>query len=88
MVSDVEALLEIAEDSGGAIPSFRAGDADSLSGLLRGLLRDPALRKSLARQGREWVHEHRSWHAVARAYVPVYEQLAVPRVAGERIRVG
>lgn len=76
VMSDVDALREIAEDSGAA-ELFRAGDAESLAKVLTGLVNDPERRRALAQRGAEWVRSQRSWSSNAREYMQVYEQLGV-----------
>ena len=74
--SDVEALMEIAEDSGAAV-TFEAGNAQALADVLLELLADPARRAQLARQGHEWVRSARTWESNAAAYLAVYRELGV-----------
>jgi glycosyltransferase involved in cell wall biosynthesis len=93
VVSDVEALREIADDSGGAALPFEAGNPRSLAEVLQGLVEDADRRQQLARAGREWVRSTRTWRANARTYVQVYDALGVPipaeaEWAGEADRLG
>jgi glycosyltransferase involved in cell wall biosynthesis len=74
VMSDVQALREIAEDSGAA-ELFTAGDPDSLAGVLRNLLDNPERRLALANRGAEWVRAQRSWGINAAEYLAVYEDL-------------
>ncbi|GAA1145806.1 glycosyltransferase [Nesterenkonia lutea] len=76
VMSDVSALAEIAADSGGAARLFRAGDDLDLSIVLRDLVDNPDLRKTIGLRGAKWVREHRSWAANASAYSRIYEELA------------
>lgn len=76
VMSDVEALREIAEDSGAA-ELFRAGDAENLAKVLTGLVNDPERRQALAQRGAEWVRSQRSWSSNAGEYLKVYEQLGL-----------
>ncbi|UPO78672.1 glycosyltransferase [Arthrobacter sp. Helios] len=76
VMSDVEALREIAEDSGAA-ELFRAGDAENLAKVLTGLVNDPERRQALAQRGAEWVRSQRSWNSNAGEYLKVYEQLGL-----------
>ena len=70
------ALLEIVGD-GQRGASFPAGDADALAQVLADLAADPGRRERLARAGREWVLEHRTWRAAAARYRQVYEVAAL-----------
>lgn len=76
VVSDLPALLEIVGD-GQRGASFPAGDADALAQVLADLAADPGRREQLARAGREWVLEHRTWRAAAARYRQVYEVAAL-----------
>ncbi|MBO0924930.1 glycosyltransferase [Cellulomonas sp. zg-ZUI199] len=78
VLSDVEALQEIAEDSGAAA-LFRAGDPDALAETLRELVEDPDRREALARAGANWVRAERSWTANAQTYAALYKQLESTR---------
>jgi glycosyltransferase involved in cell wall biosynthesis len=77
VLSDVEALREIAEDSGAAL-LFTAGDAGSLASVLTDLVDDPAKRQTLAWQGAQWVRKSRTWDANAEVYRQVYDHLVGP----------
>lgn len=77
LVSDVDALKEISEDSGGAVETFAAGDPDALASVLERLLRDPDRRREMASAGAEWVRRHRTWHANALGYARVYRSLGM-----------
>jgi glycosyltransferase involved in cell wall biosynthesis len=77
VLSDVEALREIAEDSGAAL-LFTAGDAGSLASVLTDLVDDPAKRQTLAWQGAQWVRKSRTWDANAEVYRQVYDNLVGP----------
>ncbi|WP_136518565.1 glycosyltransferase [Cellulomonas telluris] len=74
VLSDVEALQEIAEDSGAAA-LFPAGDPDALADVLQQLVDDPHRRAALSRAGATWVRGERSWAANARAYAALYGRL-------------
>jgi glycosyltransferase involved in cell wall biosynthesis len=74
VMSDVEALREIAEDSGAA-DLFTAGDPRSLADTLDGLARDPERRERLAAQGAAWVRAERSWTGNAEQYRRLYAQV-------------
>lgn len=76
VMSDVEALKEIAEDSGAAT-LFTAGDKDSLSDTLRGLIASEQQRKSLAHDGAAWVRSERTWASNAQRYAEVYANFEV-----------
>lgn len=75
VVSDVEALQEIAEDSGGAVEVFPAGDDAALSELLGRLSRDPRRRREMAEVGADWVRRERTWRANSAVYAQVYADL-------------
>lgn len=75
VVSDVEALQEIAEDSGGAVEVFPAGDHSALSELLGRLSRDPQRRREMAEIGADWVRRERTWRANSEVYAQVYAEL-------------
>jgi len=75
LMSDVEALREIAEDSGAA-ELFRAGQSKSLAATLRTLIQNPTRRALLARAGAEWVRRERSWDGNARIYAETYGRMA------------
>ena len=74
VLSDVRALAAIAEQSGAA-ELFRAGDAESLTGVLLGLLADPARRRQLAEAGAAWVRAERTWAANAQLYIRLYDEM-------------
>ncbi|MEX5249666.1 UNVERIFIED_CONTAM: heparinase II/III family protein [Kocuria sp. CPCC 205295] len=78
VVSDVDALREIADQSGGA-ELFRADDPDSLAQVLSALLDDPQRRSELASRGAAWVREERSWRSIADRYDEPYQKLGVQR---------
>lgn len=78
ILSDVDALREIAQDSGAA-ELFEADNADSLAGLLHDLLADPDRRADLATRGAQWAREFRSWDAIAGRYDAPYTALGVCR---------
>jgi len=56
------AIPEVINDAGLVVPE---GDADALAGALRRLLSDGALRRQLARAGRQRAEQHYSWERVA-----------------------
>ncbi|MCA2215147.1 glycosyltransferase family 4 protein [Jidongwangia harbinensis] len=74
VLSDVRALASIAAESGAA-ELFRAGDVESLAGVLRDLIADPDRRRRLADAGAAWVRAERTWAANARIYQRVYAEL-------------
>ncbi|WP_312794351.1 heparinase II/III family protein [Kocuria sp.] len=76
VLSDVDALREIAQDSDAA-ELFQAGNADSLAACLRSLMHDDARRSELAARGAQWAREHRSWDAIATIYDRPYGQLGI-----------
>lgn len=75
VVSDVEALAEIAEDAGGAVASFRAGDVSDLRRVLSDLIEDPVRRATMGSRGAQWVSRERTWDANATVYAEVYREL-------------
>lgn len=75
VVSDVEALSEIAEDACGAVAQFRAGDVDDLERVLSELIDDPDRRAAMGRRGADWVSRERTWDANAAVYEEVYRAL-------------
>lgn len=75
VVSDVDALREIAEDAEGAIAQFRAGDARDLERVLATLIGDPARRERMGHRGAEWVFRERTWDANSMVYEAVYREL-------------
>ena len=76
VLSDVDALREIAQDSDAA-ELFQADNADSLAACLRSLMHDDARRSELAARGAQWAREHRSWSAIASLYDIPYGQLGI-----------
>lgn len=64
VVSDVRALAEMVRDGETGL-LFRKGDVDDLTDKLVQLVKDSALRRSLGRNGRQWVQEERTWRIVA-----------------------
>lgn len=75
VVSDVPALLEIAEDTQGAVLSFAADDPNSLAGVLESLVLSPEVRAEMGARGKGWVLENRTWDANAAATLDVYHEL-------------
>ncbi len=76
VVSDLPALREIVKP-GETGMRFRAEDADDLAAVLGGLLEDPALRRRLGTQAREWILAERTWAANGRRYRELFERLGV-----------
>lgn len=76
VLSDVDALQEIADQSGAA-EVFKADDPDSLADCLRSLLHDEDRRHALAERGAAWTRAQRSWDAIAAKYLSPYEELGV-----------
>src|SRR5690606_25433777 len=64
VVSDVRALAEMVRDGETGL-LFRKGDVDDLTDKLVQLVKDSVLRRSLGRNGRQWVQEERTWRIVA-----------------------
>lgn len=80
VVSDLPALLELTGDGERGL-SFRAGDVDSLVGVLTDLAADPDRRAQLARHGREWVSNERAWTTIAQRYHAVYQSVRAPSLS-------
>ncbi|MBE1515767.1 glycosyltransferase [Nesterenkonia halotolerans] len=78
VMSDVAALAEIAEDSGGAARTFRADDAQSLRSVLEDLLDAPGERARMGEQGAKWIRSERSWESNVAIYSSVYAALRKP----------
>lgn len=78
VVSDVEALREIADQSQAA-EVFRADDPESLAHVLTALIDDPEHRAEMSARGAAWVREERSWRSIADRYDAPYESLGVQR---------
>jgi len=76
VMSDVDALKEIA-DASGAAALFTAGNSTSLAAVLTELVADSEGRQRMAVSGAAWVRESRSWEANADAYNARYESLAL-----------
>lgn len=76
VVSDVDALREIADQSGAA-EVFRAEDPDSLAETLQSLLDDPERRAEMSARGAAWAREERSWRSIADRYDEPYRGLGV-----------
>lgn len=74
VLSDVEALKEIAEDSGAA-ETFRAGYSRDLGRKLVALVEDPERRRDLGVRGARWVRSHRTWDRNVHEYYGVYRRL-------------
>lgn len=84
ILSDVEALKEIATKSG-AVESFRAGSAPDLARVIRLLVEDPAYRRELGDRAARWVRHHRSWEANVSEYFRVYRELGFAGVGSPRL---
>ena len=87
VLSDVRALASIAEQSGAA-ELFQAGNVDSLTEVLTGLIADPARRRELADAGAAWVRAERTWAANAQIYRRLYDDMlgTAPFSSGASIR--
>ena len=82
VASDLPALRETVRHGQTGLLT-RPDDPESLAAALSVLAADPDLAERLAREGRRWVLEHRTWAAAAKATVARYrdllaEPLAVP----------
>jgi glycosyltransferase involved in cell wall biosynthesis len=75
VMSDVDALKEIAEASGSAA-LFQAENSQSLADVLSDLVESPETRTQMAATGAAWVRESRSWEANAAVYNHQYANLA------------
>jgi PEP-CTERM/exosortase A-associated glycosyltransferase len=51
---------------------FRAGDVGELAACIKGLLKDPKTRESLAEKGRDWVRRERPWEKTTAVYDEIY----------------
>ena len=76
LFSDVEALAEIAEESGGAA-TFRAGDAHDLAIRIGELLQNPDRLAAMSTAGAQWVREERTWDLNAYKYLSTYRKLGM-----------
>jgi PEP-CTERM/exosortase A-associated glycosyltransferase len=76
VVSGVEALAEIVTD-GETGRTFAPEDALGLAEVMEELLADPAARKRLGTNARQWVGAHRTWAANGHRYRELYERLGV-----------
>lgn len=74
VLSDVDALREIADDSG-AVQLFHAGDSRDLGRKLRDLVNDPQRRRSMGARAGHWVRSQRSWDRNVTEYFRVYREL-------------
>ncbi|MBD9479346.1 glycosyltransferase [Pseudoxanthomonas sp. PXM02] len=71
VVSDTRALCDIIEHDVTGL-RFSKGSVSALADVLGKLIAEPALRRRLGLQAREWVIEHRSWDAVGKRVVEQY----------------
>ena len=78
VVSSTHALREIVEDGENGLV-FEKGSASSLAASLERLLADTALRKRLARAGRAWTLQNRTWGEGGRVVVEGYRAPHRPR---------
>lgn len=74
VASDVRALAEIVRHNETGL-LHRKDDVDSLREQLEAYLSQPNLRARLARQGQDWVTQHRSWSAISDKVGAVYREL-------------
>jgi len=89
--SDVPALRELVRDGETGV-TFPAGNAAALAQACLSLLDDPALRRRLGEQARDWTGRRRQWPALVERYLTIYGRLAeltsfVEPVSDERIAV-
>jgi glycosyltransferase involved in cell wall biosynthesis len=82
VMSDVEALAGIAEESGSA-KLARAGDDRDLARVIGRLIDDDEGRVAMARRAREWVIAERTWDRNAEIYAGVYRRVTEPSGQGE-----
>ncbi|NBO46695.1 MAG: glycosyltransferase [Actinobacteria bacterium] len=75
MVSDLPALLEIAEDNRCAV--FRHEDPSHLADVAAALHANPGQREELVKRARAWVTSERTWDANARVIAAAYEQARI-----------
>ncbi|WP_106507703.1 glycosyltransferase [Brachybacterium timonense] len=78
VMSNVDALREIADDSESAVV-FRADDVDDLAEKLRRLVDDEPRCLELSLSAARWVRGNRTWEGNARAYERVYRTLGLRR---------
>jgi glycosyltransferase involved in cell wall biosynthesis len=62
VVSSVRALQEMVKHEETGLV-FEKGNVESLADVLERLVADPALRQTLGKNGRRWVHKERTWAA-------------------------
>ncbi|WP_158292560.1 glycosyltransferase [Serinibacter arcticus] len=74
LMSDLDALREIAEDCG-SVRLFRPDDVSALAAELSNMANAPSERRLMAERGRAWVRRERSWESNASAYTRVYASL-------------
>src|SRR5699024_8461049 len=84
VLSDVEALKEIAEDSGAA-EVFRAGFSRDLGWKLIGLIKDPQRRRDLGVRGARWARSRRTWDRTVPEYDRGYKRLGERGPAGSSL---
>src|SRR5699024_6012942 len=84
VLSDVEALKEIAEDSGAA-EVFRAGFSRDLGWKLIGLIKDPQRRRDLGVRGARWARSRRTWDRNVPEYYRAYKSLCYRVPAGSSL---
>jgi D-inositol-3-phosphate glycosyltransferase len=75
VASDLPALAEVVGEPGTGLLAT-PGDPEDLAGRIRELSEDPVLRARLGARGREFAAT-RTWQALARRYLSVYENLGV-----------
>jgi len=51
---------------------FKAGDAESLHGVMEQIIQDPVAASRRAEQARQWVKQRRRWPANAALYEDIY----------------
>lgn len=76
VLSDVDALQEIADHSGAAA-TFTASDPTDLAKVISDLLANPERRRDMAAAGAAWVRAARSWKAIADLYDAPYEHIGI-----------
>jgi glycosyltransferase involved in cell wall biosynthesis len=74
LASNVAALAEIVQDGYNGL-LFEKDNVKDLASKLEMLINDPALRKQIGKQAREWVERERDWKHLSKKVVEVYKIL-------------
>lgn len=78
LVSSVKALSSFVIDGDTGLV-FEKDNLDDLTTKIAGLIEDPVLRLRLSEQARQWVCQHRDWHALVEQLAAQYSRLVVHR---------